>query len=334
MYRQSATALFGALLAFSLLPAAAAEREPYGIALEGFAYPHHVSLLPLVNDGERVTMAYMDVAPAQPNGRTVVLLHGRNFPSSYWAPVIKTLSEAGYRVVVPDQIGFGKSSKPQGELHFDTLARNTIALLDHLQIAKADIVAHSLGGMLGVRIARAFPDRVNRLVLTAPIGLEDYRLYVPPTPTEKIIENEDKLTAEGYRKQLETNYSLKLPPDQVTPFIDARFNIKGSAEYPRWLRAFVASAQMIYREPVVHEIPLITQPTLFIMGADDHNAPGKPNAPEALRPKMGQNAELATALAAKMSNAKAEVIPGVGHLVFLEASQRFDELMLGFLAEK
>ena len=86
-----------------------------------------------------------------------MLLHGRNFPSSYWAPVIKTLSEAGYRVVVPDQIGFGKSSKPQGELHFDTLARNTIALLDHLQIAKADIVAHSLGGMLGVRIARAYP---------------------------------------------------------------------------------------------------------------------------------------------------------------------------------
>src|SRR5206468_1830702 len=135
----------------------------------------------------------------------------RNFPSSYWAPVIKTLSDAGYRVVVPDQIGFGKSSKPQGALHFDTLARNTIALLDHLQIAKTDIVAHSLGGMLGVRIARAYPDRIAHLVLTAPIGLEDYRLYVPPTPTEKILENEDKLTADGYRKQLETNYALKLP---------------------------------------------------------------------------------------------------------------------------
>ena len=200
----------------------------------------------------------MDVgAPAQPNGRTVVLLHGRNFPSSYWAPVIKTLTDAGYRVVVPDQIGFGKSSKPSGELHFDTLARNTIALLDRLQVAQFDIVAHSLGGMLAVRIARAYPDRVAHMVLTAPIGLEDYRLYVPPVPTEKIIENEDKLTADGYRKQLEINYALKLPPDQVTPFIDPRFNIKGSAEYPRWLRAFASSAQMIYREPVVHEIPLL-----------------------------------------------------------------------------
>ncbi|HEV3498928.1 MAG TPA: alpha/beta hydrolase [Bradyrhizobium sp.] len=336
MNRGFVAALFAALLVQPCTSARSAEpaaREPYGIGLEGFAYPYPVSMLALNNDGEQLRMAYMDVAPAQPNGRIVMLLHGRNFPSSYWAPVIKTLVDAGYRVVVPDQIGFGKSSKPLGELHFDTLARNTIALLDHLQIARADIVAHSLGGMLGARIARAYPDRVGHLLLAAPIGLEDYRLYVPPTPTEKILENEDRLTADGYRKQLETNYSLKLPPDQVTPFIDARFNVKGSSEYPRWLRAFVSSAQMIYREPVAHEIPLITQPTLFIMGADDHNAPGKPNAPEALRPKMGQNAELAKALAAKMPDARAEVIPNTGHLVFLESPQKFNELMLAFLAK-
>jgi pimeloyl-ACP methyl ester carboxylesterase len=334
MRRILTSAIFAIALLASVTPALAADappREPYGIDLEGFPYPYPVNLLPLVNDGEQLRMAYMDVAPEKPNGRTVVLLHGRNFPSSYWAPVIKMLTEAGYRVVVPDQIGFGKSSKPWGELHFDTLARNTIALLDHLHIEKADIVAHSMGGMLGVRITRAYPDRVAHLVLTAPIGLEDYRLYVPPTPTEQIMGTEDRLTAEGYRKQLETNYALKLPPDQVTPFIDARFNIKGSADYPRWLRAFVNSGQMIYREPVAHEISLLTLPTLFIMGADDHNAPGRANAPEALRPKMGQNAELAVTLAARMQNARAEVIANAGHLVFLDAPDKYRELVLGFL---
>ncbi|MEA2795125.1 MAG: hypothetical protein QOI87_2505, partial [Bradyrhizobium sp.] len=110
--------LVPALAALLVLPSMSAQaaqpapREPYGIGLEGFAYPFPVGMLPLSNDGEQVRMAYMDVAPAQPNGRVVVLLHGRNFPSSYWAPVIKTLNDAGYRVVVPDQIGFGKSSKP------------------------------------------------------------------------------------------------------------------------------------------------------------------------------------------------------------------------------
>lgn len=306
----------------------------YGANLEGFPYPYPVAMFDVVNSDEKLRMAYMDVAPAQPNGRSVLLLHGRNFPSSYWAAAIATLSGAGYRVVVPDQIGFGKSSKPQGDLHFDTLARNSILLLDHLGIAQTDIVAHSLGGMLAVRLARAYPDRFTRLVLVAPIGLEDYRHYVPPTPDEAILANEDRLTAEGYRKQLETSYSLKLPPDRVTPFIDARFNIKGSADYRRWLRAFVSSGQMIYREPVAHEIPLITQPTLFIMGEDDHNAPGRANAPEALRVKMGQNAGLAKALASRMSNAKAEIVPNTGHLVFLEAEERFNALLLGFLAPK
>jgi pimeloyl-ACP methyl ester carboxylesterase len=329
-------ALCTIMLATSSLPLHAADappREPYGENIEGFPYPYPVHLLPVANEGEQLQMAYMDVAPSQPNGRTALLLHGRNFPSSYWAPVIKTLTDAGFRVVVPDQIGFGKSSKPSGELHFDNLARNTIALLDHLGIAKAEVVAHSTGGMVAVRIARAYPDRVAHLVMTAPIGLEDYRLSVPPVATEKLIETEDKLTAEGYRKQLETNYALKLPPEQITPYIEARFNIKGSADYPHWLRAFVASYQMIYREPVVHEIPLLTQPTLFIMGADDHNAPGRPYAPEALRAKMGQNAELAKTLASQMKDARAEVIPNTGHLVFLEARERYDALLLGFLGK-
>jgi pimeloyl-ACP methyl ester carboxylesterase len=69
------------------------------------------------------------------------------------------------------------------------------------------------------------------------------------------------------------------------------------------------------------------------MGADDHNAPGRPNAPEALRAKMGQNAELARALSAQMPDARAEVIPDTGHLVFLEAPDKFNALVLGFLAK-
>ena len=128
-------------------------------------------------------MAYMDVAPkGDANGRTVVLLHGRNFPSSYWQGAIEALSGAGYRVIVPDQIGFNKSSKPAFDLHFDQLARNTKALLDELKADKVSLIGHSTGGMVSVRFARMYPELVDRMVLVAPIGLEDYRLYVPPIP--------------------------------------------------------------------------------------------------------------------------------------------------------
>jgi pimeloyl-ACP methyl ester carboxylesterase len=309
-----------------------AQTEPLGIGLEGFDYPYPVSLLDLDYGGEHLRMAYMDVATSgAPNGRTALLLHGRNFPSSYWQGVIEGLSRDGYRVVVPDQIGFNKSSKPTHDLHFDQLAANTVALLDHLGIDKVDVIGHSTGGMLSVRLARSAPERVERIVLAAPIGLEDYRFYVPPVPLEQLMAMEDKVTAESYRKQLITAYSLTLPPEALDPYVAARTRVKGAADYPRWLRTFANTFQMIWREPVVHEIPLLTQPVLFVMGENDHLAPGKNFAPEAVRAQMGHNADLAKALAAKMPDGQVEVFQGTGHLVHLEQPERFNDIVLGFL---
>lgn len=306
--------------------------EPFGIGLEGFAYPFPVHMFVIGGGQERLNMAYMDVAPqGESNGRTVLLLHGRNFPSSYWRATIEALTANGYRVVAPDQIGFGKSSKPLGDLHFDQLARNTAGLLDALNIGKVDIVAHSMGGMLATRFARTYPDRAKRIVLAAPIGLEDYRLYVPPVTNDKLIEQEAKVTPDGYRRWLMTAYELKLPAEALDPYVEARTRISGAADYPRWLAAYANSYQMIWREPVAGEIPLLTIPVLFVMGENDHVAPGRDFAPEALRGKMGHNTDLAKALAASMPQAKVEIFDGVGHLVPIEAPQRFNETVLRFL---
>ena len=323
-----------ALLLGGLPPQVSAQEPPLGIALEGFQYPFPVSFLPVRINGEELRVAYMDVAPTGPaNGHAVLLLHGRNFPSSYWAPTIKALSEAGYRVVAPDQLGFGKSSKPVFDYHFDDIAGTTAALLEKLQIAKVDVVGHSMGGMLAVRFTRNYPQKVDRLVLEAPIGLEDYRFYVLPIDTRHLIEREHNLSAADYRQQLMTNYSISLPPHAIEPFVEIRERVKESGEYDRWLRSFVNSYQMIYREPVVHEIPLIAQETLFIMGANDHNAPGRAFAPPEARAKMGQNAELAKELASRMRAARVSVVTGVGHLVHLEAEGQFNDLLLRFLGE-
>jgi pimeloyl-ACP methyl ester carboxylesterase len=307
--------------------------QPFGIGLEGFPYPYPVQLFPLTQEGEQLRIAYMDAAPkGDANGRTVLLLHGRNFPSSYWHSAIAALTGAGYRVIAPDQIGFGKSSKPSFDLHFDQLARNTRALLDELKVDKVSVIGHSMGGMLTVRFARMYPELVDQVVLVAPIGLEDYRLYVPPIPAERLAELEDQVTPESYFNQLIKVYSLTLSEQALAPYVAARTNVKGSAEYPRWLRAFVNSAQMIWREPVVYEIPLLPHNVLFVMGENDHLAPGRDFAPEELRGKMGQNARLAQDLAAKMSRARVEVFDGLGHLPHLEAPERFNELVLEFLA--
>ncbi len=74
-------------------------------------------------------MAYMDVTAKNPNSKTVVLLHGKNFNGAYWKTTIEALTKEGYRVIVPDQIGFGKSSKPVGyQFTFQQLAQIRVLL--------------------------------------------------------------------------------------------------------------------------------------------------------------------------------------------------------------
>jgi pimeloyl-ACP methyl ester carboxylesterase len=264
--------LTAAILIFT--PAKA--EEPFGVGLEGFEYPYPVSMLQLEAEGTPVRMAYMAVAPdGEANGRTVLLLHGRNFPAAYWQGVIEVLTKQGYRVVAPDQIGFGKSSKPHFDLHFDDLAGNTAGLLDKLGIEEVDIVAHSMGCMLAVRFARSYPERARRLLLSGPIGLEDYRLYVPPVPIETIMADEDRITTEEYSQALQTRFAPAAPPEALEPYVQTRMHVRGAADYPIWLRALASSHLMIWREPVVYEMPLIEHPTLIVMGERDHVAPGR-----------------------------------------------------------
>src|SRR5919202_1028617 len=157
---------------FSVVPALAqSPPEPLGIALEGYPYPFPVRFLPLTVERHPVRLAYMDVPPTTgANGRAVLLMHGRNFPASYWEPTIKALIGAGYRVIAPDQINFGKSSKLDDvPVSFDLMAEHTAALLDHLGIKEVDVVAHSMGNMAAVRFTRTVPQRVRKLVMYAPV---------------------------------------------------------------------------------------------------------------------------------------------------------------------
>jgi pimeloyl-ACP methyl ester carboxylesterase len=119
-----------------------------GICLEEYEYPYPVRFLPLTCDLQPVSMGYGDIAPAgKPNRKTVVLFHGKAFGGYYFRNVIEALTAAGYRVIAPDQIGWGKSSKPDINYSFQLLAANTAALLDHLGVGNVAVLGHSTGGM-------------------------------------------------------------------------------------------------------------------------------------------------------------------------------------------
>jgi len=323
--------LLAALLA-APLTSFAQSHEPVGIALENWPYPYPLSYLDLTVQGQPLRQAYMDVAPTgKANGRTALLFHGRNFPASYWKDVIAGLAADGYRVIATDQIGFGKSSKPDIPANLDQFARNNAQLLDNLKIDRVDLIAHSMGGMVAVRFVRSYPERVRKLVLEAPIGLEDYRFTVPPVTDQFLYDREYKLTAEEYRKFLKTGYSLDLPDSAIEEFVSLRMRLELSGEYPRWVTNFISSYQMIHDQPVVHEYPLVATPTLFVMGVNDHNAPGRPYTTPELGKKMGFNTDNAKAIAKTMPDARVVAFEGVGHIPHMERPKEFREAVQEFL---
>lgn len=307
---------------------------PLGSALETYPYPFAVDYLPLKMEGEDVWMAYMDVAPAEgatANGRSVVLMHGKNFYGSYWEQTAKALAAEGYRVVIPDQIGFGKSSKPAVDYSFDTLSSNTAALLDSLAIEKVSVVGHSMGGMLATRFTRVFPDRVEKLVLENPIGLEDYRFNVPPLSTDQVYHGElNNADPEKIRNFLKT-YVVDWKPEVFERFVEVRTRLAHGGEFPRWARAAALTYQMIYREPVVHEFGLIKTPTLIVIGQKDRTTLGRNFvAPEVIA-TMGNYPVLGRKTAEAIEGSKLIELENVGHIPHLEVPERFHKDLIEFM---
>ena len=123
-------------------PARADQPSAYGPELEGFEYPFTPERFSFPSQGQTVSMTFMDVAPNKPNGRTVVLLHGKNFCAATWEATIKTLVEAGYRVIAPDQIGFCKSTKPE---HYQYSFQQLVPLLNSARASQPRLYRSLVG---------------------------------------------------------------------------------------------------------------------------------------------------------------------------------------------
>src|SRR5690554_4366981 len=168
--------LFISILVLSL-QVKSQERPILDIMLTNYEYPFKVDYFHFNSQQQDLKMAYMDIQPKDSNGKVVVLLHGKNFNGAYWKTSVDALTSEGYRVIVPDQIGFGKSSKPHSyQFSFQQLAINTKELIDYLSIDKISVLGHSMGGMLATRFTLMYPDNVEKLILENPIGLEDWKM--------------------------------------------------------------------------------------------------------------------------------------------------------------
>ena len=336
MIRRSAflSALTSAGAAFSGRSRGWASVAPIGIDLESVVYPFPVAFLPLTLEAHDVRMAYMDVGPpVRANGRTIVLLHGKNFYGLYWERTIRESIARGYRVVVPDQIGWGKSSKPAVAYSFDLLARNTAKMLDALGVERVQLVGHSTGGMLATRFTRMYPERVERLVLEDSIGMEDYRRVVQPPPFEALYAQELALDAAGIRR-IFSNYLAQ--PSRIDIFaraIDIELGVLQSAEYPARARVSALAYRMIYEEPVCYEYDLIDAPSLVVAGSADRTAPLATFAEPAARENLGHMVTLGERTARALQNGRFVEVSDAGHVPHLERPEAFHPALFGFLEQ-
>jgi haloalkane dehalogenase len=130
--------------------------------LPDFPFESHYRSL----DGLR--LAHLD----EGDGPPVIFFHGEPTWSFLWRHVLGPVRDAGYRCIVPDLPGFGRSDKPVdlSWYTYDRHVESIAPLLDSLDVRDATVVVHDWGGPIGLRIAAEHPDRVSRIV-TLDTGL-------------------------------------------------------------------------------------------------------------------------------------------------------------------
>jgi pimeloyl-ACP methyl ester carboxylesterase len=327
----AAAALLAATFAHAQQPAVPA----LGPQLEKFTYPHEVKRLPLKTQGQTLSMAYMDIPADKPNGRTAVLLHGKNFCGATWEGTIDALRAEGYRVIVPDQIGFCKSSKPADyQYSFHQLAHNTRTLLNELGIERSIVIGHSMGGMLAARYALQYPDATQALVMVNPLGLEDWKAKgVPYRTIDAWYQSELKTSFEGIKKyQLNTYYAGQWKPEyDKWVAMSAGMYVGEGKERVAWNQAL--TYDMIYTQPVVHEFGQIKPPTLLLIGEKDNTAPGKDGASPEVAATLGKYPELGPATAKAIPGARLVTFPSLGHSPQIQDPAAFHRELLKGLAD-
>lgn len=312
----------------------AAVASVYGPQLEGFAYPYPLKSHVFESQGKKLQMGYMDVpAGGKPNGRAVVLMHGKNFCGVTWDESIRQLTQAGYRVVVPDQIGFCTSTKPDSyQYSFQQLATNTHGLLEALGVPQATVLGHSTGGMLAARYALMYPAQTERLVLVNPLGLEDWKaLGVPYRSIDQWYQRELKTTAESIRKYEQATYYGGRWKPEFQRWVDmlAGLNNGSGKQAVAWNSALVYD--MIFTQPVVYEFGQLKMPTLLIIGDADPTAIGSDIAPPEVKARIGHYDVLGKQAAKRIPKATLIELAGLGHAPQIEEPEQFHRALLGWL---
>lgn len=241
---------------------------------------------------------------------TVLFLHGSgpgasgysNFKGNY-----PYLNERGYRTLVVDLFGYGYSDKPEdGSFDLGDLARQMRGLLDALDVAKASVVGNSMGGAIAIRFALDYPERVEKLVLMAPGGIEARDVYMQMEGIKTMIANLGKpASQESMRETFELQlFDASKITDEI---IEERLQILKLQPKGLLARLKVNDQQDRLAE--------IEAPVLCLWGVNDKFCP----------------ASGAMKIAERCKNSRTVLVSQCGHWVMVEHPELFNDLCARFL---
>jgi len=245
------------------------------------------------------------VAEGPADGPVVVLVHGLGGSAEEWHNLAPYLVKAGFRVYLPDLIGFGRSEKPADfsyAVHDE--AEVVVGFLDALSLKQVDLGGSSMGGWIVQLVAARHPERVRRLMLFDAAGIYeapawDTRLFTPATPGEL-----DQLDA------------LLMPhPPRVPEFV-ARDILRYSKERA-WIVQRAVATMLTGQDATDSLLPGLKMPVLIVWGAEDHITP------------LSQGEKMHRLI----PQSELEVFTGCGHVAQMQCSSKIGPKVVEFVRQ-
>jgi pimeloyl-ACP methyl ester carboxylesterase len=299
----------------------------YDAELSQYDYDFDVNYFAVKSQQQSLKMAFIHLK-GDADKPVVTLLHGKNFNADYWSETALFLQGMGYGVVIPDQIGFGKSSKPANyQYSFAAMAQQTYSLLSFLEIEKSIVIGHSMGGMLASRFALMYPQVTQQLVLLNPIGLENYLQYVEYKDSDFFYKSELAKTSDSIKRYQQQNYydgQWTERYEALTHFMVGQIH-GPDKELIAWINA--KTYDMIFTQPVVTEFKDLSVPVSLIIGTRDRTGPGRNWMRADVDYELGRYDRLGRQAVKTIPNASLFELADLGHLPQIEDFERFKKVL-------
>jgi pimeloyl-ACP methyl ester carboxylesterase len=268
-----------------------------------------------------VDVAYVDSGGP---GVPLVFIHGLSSSIGFWEYQLPVFA-ASQRVIALDLPGYGASGRPDAPCTPPWYADVVVGLLDALAVPRATLVGHSMGGQIALTLALAHPERVDRLVLSAPAGFEAFDRGAAQWMKAWWHEARALEAREEELRATFTTLVFNKTDAGVERLLEERVRMSGTPAFQGTSVAVSRSIAGMLDFPLLDRLGQVAVPTLMVFGTDDRMIPNPIFT-------GGSTRRLAEQGVARLPQGQLVLIPGAGHTVHHDAPDAFNEAVAAFLS--